>query len=86
MKTNDRDNLIVRMTKYWESIDKLYDKIMPMYRCGSKSIHRYDGTQSVIKRTEREISIMKSKASKTTRLYNHMRKKNKNTDILEIEE
>ena len=68
---------IVRMTEYWVSIDKLYDKLIPMCREEARSEHRAMGVSSTIKKVNKELQIMKARASSATREFNRMIYKNK---------
>ena len=66
----ERRNYIVKMTDYWHSIEKLYDKVIPMYRKETRSQHRAKGASSAIKKVKKELTIMKKRASSLTREFN----------------
>ena len=77
--------LITKMTEFSERIDKLYDKILPMYRDNTRSYHKYYSIQGAIKKKKREIQIMKTKASSTTKKFNRSRKKSAEVSYKEFE-
>ena len=78
-------NMIIRMTCHWKSIDKLYDKLIPICRKEARSEHRAMGVYSTIKKVNKELEIMKCRARADTREFKRLRTKRynqQNEDLL----
>ena len=82
-------NYIKKMTHARTSLEKLYDKLIPMCRLEARSEHRAVGQGSAIKKVNKEIEIMKCKARAYSRDYRRLRNKrldNTAVDIAQFDE